>query len=426
MGRPKDNRWRRKPPIHPGIRNRERRDTAGIYWVFEVRWTDPATHKKLSETLDTPQDALDFKAQLRALRRRGILGDLDRGRETLDDFAGDWLERHASTHLTPKVLSTYASAYDREISPRMGAMELRQIKPRTVDNLRSSMLAAGAKPPTVIKTLTVLSSMLERAVLWERIDVNPVHSVKKPPAKRTKVIHALSVIEVERILHHLRIMGDEDGATLVELMAYTGARPQDALALAYTEVGETIHYAFKVVDGNRVPGAKTGPGRSRTVKALPIVLSDLRHRQLTTVGARRESLVLDNDGRPWAAHTYKNWTRKVARGKTRTDGTRAGQPGPFPRAVAAAGLPPDITPYTLRHSYASLRIAEGKLSLQEIAEEMGHDLAVLAETYAHVISDYAGKGRVDPDTLIRQARDTIAAEHTGRQTDAKTTNGQAS
>jgi hypothetical protein len=76
-----------------------------------------------------------------------------------------------------------------------------------------------------------------------------------------------------------------------------------------------------------------------------------------------------------------------------------------------------------RHTYASLRIAEQRLSLQEIAEELGHSLEVLAEDYADVISEYAGKGRIDPERLIREARKRVArgdvSRRTGRQTDAK-------
>jgi integrase len=80
-------------------------------------------------------------------------------------------------------------------------------------------------------------------------------------------------------------------------------------------------------------------------------------------------------------------------------------------------------PYYVRHTYASFRIAEQRLSLQEIAEELGHSLEVLAEHYAHVISEYAGKGKIDPERLIREARKQVArgaiSRRTGRHMDAK-------
>jgi integrase len=422
-----DRRWRRAPPdvAGTGVRPRKRGDARGTYYVFEVRWTDPVTKRKLYEQFDTPQDALDFKAHQRLLKRRGALSELDRGRETLDVFAGEWLEQHATTHLSSRTLSGYAGLYDRHVGPRIGHLELRQLRPRVIDQLQRALLDDGVGAPTVRRALAVLSSMLGIAVVWDRIDANPVRAVRKPSARRRKVIRPLSVLDVERLIWHLRNAGDARSAILVELIAYAGARPQDALALAFTEVGERIHFAFKVVDGRRIPGTKTGEDRTRSVEVLPTLRRDLLAYRAAMPGATAESLVVPrDDGRPWQDYDYKNWGRKAARGKRRKkDGARTGQPGSFERARVAAGLPDDVTPYYLRHTYASLRIAEQRLSLQEIAEELGHSLEVLAEHYAHVISDYAGKGRIDPEKLIREARKRVArgdvSGRTGRQMDAK-------
>jgi integrase len=65
---------------------------------------------------------------------------------------------------------------------------------------------------------------------------------------------------------------------------------------------------------------------------------------------------------------------------------------------------PKARPYDLRHTYASLRIAEQRLSLRELAEQLGNSLATLASTYAHIISDLKGQPAVDPDALIAKAR----------------------
>jgi integrase len=65
--------------------------------------------------------------------------------------------------------------------------------------------------------------------------------------------------------------------------------------------------------------------------------------------------------------------------------------------------------YDLRHTYASLRLAEQRLSLREIADQLGNSLATLASTYAHVIADLKGQPPVDPDKLIATARRRRAA-----------------
>jgi hypothetical protein len=51
---------------------------------------------------------------------------------------------------------------------------------------------------------------------------------------------------------------------------------------------------------------------------------------------------------------------------------------------------------------------------------------VLADHYAHVISEYAGKGKIVPERLIRESRKRVAGgdvtRRAGRQTDAESVN----
>ena len=75
------------------------------------------------------------------------------------------------------------------------------------------------------------------------------------------------------------------------------------------------------------------------------------------------------DDRPWRLHDYKNWQRSGVKGER---SRRAA--GLFNADATSIGRP-QATPYFLRHTYASLRLAEQQLSLHEIAEEMGHTAA---------------------------------------------------
>src|SRR5207247_779228 len=87
-------------------------------------------------------------------------------------------------------------------------------------------------------------------------------------------------------------------------------------------------------------------------------------------------------------YDYRNWRRRHYR----------------PNA-AQCGL--GSRPYDLRHSFASLRIQEGRLSIVELAEQLGHSPAMTLNTYAHVIAEFRGGGRVDPDALVAQARERV-------------------
>ena len=58
---------------------------------------------------------------------------------------------------------------------------------------------------------------------------------------------------------------------------------------------------------------------------------------------------------------------------------------------------------TLRHSFASLLLAEGKQPIW-CAKQLGHTLAVFLSTYAHLIDEFEGRERIDADAEIAKAR----------------------
>jgi integrase len=67
------------------------------------------------------------------------------------------------------------------------------------------------------------------------------------------------------------------------------------------------------------------------------------------------------------------------------------------------GLDPLPRPYDLRHSFASLLLAEGKQPIW-CAEQRGHTLAVFLSTYAHLIDEFEDRERIDADSEITMAR----------------------
>ncbi len=72
-------------------------------------------------------------------------------------------------------------------------------------------------------------------------------------------------------------------------------------------------------------------------------------------------------------------------------------------ACRAIDLEPVRRPYDLRHSFASLLLAAGRQPVW-VARQLGHSLAVLLSTYAHLIEEYAELERIDPDAEIVAAR----------------------
>ena len=72
-------------------------------------------------------------------------------------------------------------------------------------------------------------------------------------------------------------------------------------------------------------------------------------------------------------------------------------------------------PYDLRHAFASLLIHEGRLSVVDIAAQLGHNPTVCLDTYAHVMAEQRGAEPVSAAEQIAVARRDAGFTPTTRQ-----------
>ena len=398
------------PDPIPGveIRQRKRRDGT-TYFVYRVRWKDPATGKRLVETLSTPQDALDFHAHLRLARRRGVLGELDQGRELLTDFAADWWERYAKHNLDQTTRKTYASIWNRHLLPRVGHLQLRQITPAVVDRLKSDLQDDGVGAPTIRKAMSLLQAILREAVAWDRLRLNPVKQIRKPRAPRKRAVIAVSPEQVEALRDALPTLPGPGARQRAGLRRHApggrsrtrGATPRARDAARRAEERRRIH--------------RHGP------EGRPTATHDRSARTATTGSHRVHACNAAGERRKRCC----SLARTASHGAKPTIATGAAECSIPPRppwdsrpssrtfhtsrsteSAADARRPPTTgcTPYDLRHSFASLLLRDGRLSLAEIAEQLGNSVATLSDVYAHVIADMKGQPRTSADDAIMQAR----------------------
>ena len=93
-----------------------------------------------------------------------------------------------------------------------------------------------------------------------------------------------------------------------------------------------------------------------------------------------------SSGTFWRATDWRNWRKRIYK--------------PVATAVGIDGA----RPYDLRHAFASLLIHEGRLSVVEIAAQLGHNPTVCLDTYAHVMAEERGGEHVSAEEQIVQAR----------------------
>lgn len=355
---------------------------------YVVRWREGDRNR--SKVFGRKRDAEAFEAEVERRRQLGpvAIQMLDAGTETLDEYVyGTWANAHTA-HLSAATRRLYASLYDPHISPFLGHIPLRELTPDRIAAWQSQRIAGGAGRETTRKAHTFLGNVLQRALESQRIASNPQRLVRKvKPAPRTEV-RPLAPVHVEAMRgtmwgetldsrgrrravsqHPLR------DATLISILAYAGLRPSEALELTWAGVGERT----LVINASKT-------GQRRSVRLLAPLAEDLRDWREASENTEPFDLVFPADeGGRWTLEAYQSWGRRA-----------------FNVATKVAGRP-DATPYTARHSFASLLLHEGR-SVIYVARQLGHGANLTLMTYGHVIEELDGAPHLDAEEAIRQAR----------------------
>lgn len=293
-----------------------------------------------------------------------FIADLLRGtttraeRMTLDEWLARWITTHGLAW-EPRTRRDRAKYADRLITPHLGAMRLSEIGRSDVRDWRAGLIRAGKTPYVADRAVTILSAALGAAVDDDLIPANPCRGLKRLPRAVDRRRPA-TLAEVEAI--RAAMIGPHD-RLVVSLMAYAGLRPSEVRSLQWGDVRDnTIVVRSAARDGGGTKARKSGG-----VAVVPII------------EALREDLlavVADGEGRRAAVPAglvvpipdWRNWTSRVWRPARR----RAGA---------------DVPPYALRHTFASLLIAEGRNPWQ-VAALLGHaNPAMVISTYGHLFAE---------------------------------------
>lgn len=118
----------------------------------------------------------------------------------------------------------YLEVWGTHLLPRLGDYQLREITPALVEDLCAHFRAAGVGVQTQRKAVMLLQGILRRAVVRGLIPSNPVSVIDKPRQPPTKRPQPLAPLMVEKIRAGVSLRD----ATLTSLLAYGGARPDEA------------------------------------------------------------------------------------------------------------------------------------------------------------------------------------------------------
>jgi integrase len=327
--------------------NRRVERSGAVFWV--VRWREGG--KQRSRAFDRKRDADVFETDIRRRKRLGELDTVANGRDTLADFAVEWWSVYAEGNLAPRTKEVYAGLWDRHVLPHIGGLELRRLTPEAIEHYQATLRKNGVGDASIRKSLALLQTILQRAVIWRRIPSNPVAAIRKPKARRQRLVTPPSPREIEQLRRAFLAQDRLADATLISVLAYAGLRPGEALALRWGDVRDRVLTIHRAASLGVIKETKTG--QIRSVRLLRPLAEDLAVHRASTNPSDLDLVFPNSRGGVWTDDEYRNWRSR------RFDG-----------ALKAAGI--EIArPYDLRHAFVSLLINEGR-SVVYVAAQAGH------------------------------------------------------
>ncbi|MDO3409571.1 site-specific tyrosine recombinase XerD [Saccharibacillus sp. CPCC 101409] len=256
-----------------------------------------------------------------------------------------------------------ADSYRRDLTQFLdfaesrGVTEAGQIRKSHIAAYLNEMKRAGKAPSTVVRASVSIRSFFHYLIRESVVTQDPSLDLETPkPEKKLPVV--LSVEEVERLLNApdtSNAQGARDKAML-EVLYATGIRVSELIALDLGDIDLELRFLRCGAAGKE----RIVPIGRMTAESVRFYLGPMRG-QLT----KREE--------EYALFLNQLGTRLTRQGFWKI----------IKKYAAAAGIQADITPHTLRHSFAA-HLLENGADLRSVQEMLGHSDISTTQIYTHV------------------------------------------
>jgi integrase/recombinase XerD len=245
------------------------------------------------------------------------------------------------------------------------------VKKSTISGYVEYLKTSGYTSSTVARKVAALKSFFHFLLAEKYLKDDPTTSLDPPKVKK-RLPKAISPGEIDRLL---RAPAEGSGPksqrdmALLEMLYASGMRVTELVSLDVADI------EFSDTDGNvRVRGKRAS--KERQIPLNGSVLETLR----IYIKRGREQLIQD----PNVLALFLN-----NRGQRLT---RQGLWLIIKRYVEAVGISSEVTPHTLRHSFAAHKLSQGR-SLQDIQKLLGHANISTTQVYAQINQEREKEGR---------------------------------
>jgi integrase len=321
-------------------------------------------------------------------------------KQTVAQFLIHWLDQSVKARVRPKTFRTYSDFVKKHISPAIGEGALGKLSPQKVREFLNTKLEAGLSPRTVKHLLVTLRSALAVAVKDGQIPRN-VAGLVEPPRVPKREMQAFSRAQAHAFL--AAAQGRRFEAVFTVAVAL-GMRQGEILGLRWPDIDLetgtlTVRAALQRVEKKLIQVEPKSAKSRRTIQLPAVCVSALAQHMRNQEGWKRWA------GSRWLETGYV-FTTRIGTPVDARDLLREYYAITRPKPKDKDTLPPKlgfpaIRFHDLRHSAATLLLAQG-VSPRYITELLGHShVAFTMQTYAHVLPEVQKEVAAKMDEILK-------------------------
>ena len=227
----------------------------------------------------------------------------------------------------------------------------------TTTEIRDYIQNLEATPKTKAHYLSVFNSFYNYMIFNEKLSANPCSGIRSPKLEK-KLPNYLTGEEIDKLLD----------IKLIKPIDYRNKAMLEVLFATGTRISELINLKLNQIDFDECIIRVLGKGKKDRI--IPIGNTALEYLSLYI-----------NEYRPFILKTRVS--EYVFVNKNGAKMSRQGFFKILKKLVASSGIEKEVSPHTLRHSFATYLLNNGA-DLRVIQELLGHENLVTTEIYSHL------------------------------------------
>lgn len=264
----------------------------------------------------------------------------------------------AEVHLSKNTQLAYSNDLDKykEYLEKNDIFKIEEIKKEDIFSFLEYLKKKNLKPQSIAHYLTSIKNYHKFLLQNEYLDKDIAESIERPKLVK-KLPNTLTVEEVDKLLDIRTVTPfDYRNKCMLELLYGTGLRISELLSLTINDI-DTINCTIRCIGkGNK---ERIVPINDYVIKALN---SYLEVRPALLKNKNTKELFLNSRGEKLSREGFFKELKKI---------------------LLKKGLNPNVSPHTLRHSFAT-HLLEYGADLRVIQEMLGHSDVSTTRIYTHI------------------------------------------